>query len=68
MSEKKIGSITPVGFIREVLVELASVKWPSRQETIRLTALVIFVSLFVAFYIGGLDLAFTSLIQKIIAK
>jgi len=55
-------------FIRSVGVELASVKWPTRQETMRLTALVVFVSLFVASYIGGLDLLFTSLISKIINR
>ena len=48
------------------LSESIAAKLPSRQETLRLTLLVIFVSLFVALYIGGLDLAFTSLIQKII--
>lgn len=66
MSEKKTGLSGPLEFIRDVKVELASVKWPTRQETMRLTALVIFVSLFVALYIGGLDLVFTSFIQKII--
>jgi len=66
MSEKKTYFSGPLEFIRSVGVELASVKWPTRQETMRLTALVVFVSLFVAFYIGGLDLAFTSLIQKVI--
>lgn len=55
-------------FVRSVKVELASVKWPSRQETVRLTALVIFVSLIVSFYIGGLDLVFTTLIQNIISR
>lgn len=68
MSEKKTGITGPVEFIREVKVELASVKWPTRQETIRLTLLVIFVSLFVALYIGGLDLAFTALISRIINR
>jgi preprotein translocase subunit SecE len=57
-----------VEFIRSVRVELASVKWPTRQETTRLTILVVAVSLFVALYIGGLDLAFTSLIQGIINR
>lgn len=57
-----------VEFLRSVRVELASVKWPSRQETLRLTLLVIAVSLFVSLYIGGLDLAFTSLIQTIINR
>lgn len=55
-------------FLRSVKVELASVKWPSRQETVRLTALVIFVSLSVSLYIGGLDLVFTTLIQNIINR
>lgn len=68
MSEKKAGITAPVEFIREVLVELASVKWPTRQETIRLTVLVVLVSLFVAIYIGGLDLAFTSLVSRIINR
>lgn len=57
-----------VEFIREVKVELASVKWPSRQETLKLTGMVIGVSLFVALYIGGLDLAFTGLIGSIINR
>ena len=57
-----------VEFIREVKVELASVKWPSRRETLKLTGLVIAVSLFVALYIGWLDLVFTSLIQGVINR
>lgn len=68
MSEKRRLFSAPVEFIREVKVELASVKWPSRQETAKLTAMVIGVSLFVALYIGGLDLAFTSLIQTVINR
>jgi len=55
-------------FIREVKVELASVKWPNRQETLRLTMMVVVVSIFVGLYIGGLDIAFTSLIQGIINR
>ncbi len=55
-------------FIRSVKVELASVKWPNRQETLRLTLMVIIVSVFVGLYIGGLDIVFTSLIQGIINR
>ncbi|MFZ2202464.1 MAG: preprotein translocase subunit SecE [Microgenomates group bacterium] len=68
MSEKRRVFSAPVEFIREVKVELASVKWPSRQETLKLTGMVIGVSLFVALYIGGLDLVFTSLIGGIINR
>ncbi|MEK7064355.1 MAG: preprotein translocase subunit SecE [Patescibacteria group bacterium] len=68
MSEKRRVFSAPVEFIREVKVELASVKWPSRQETLKLTGMVIGVSIFVALYIGGLDLAFTSLVSRIINR
>ena len=68
MSEKDGVFSAPVEFIREVKVELASVKWPSRQETLKLTGMVIGVSIFVALYIGGLDLAFTSLVSRIINR
>lgn len=68
MIEKKSPFYAPVEFIREVKVELASVKWPTRQETLKLTILVTSISLFVAVYIGGLDLAFTALIQGVINR
>lgn len=55
-------------FIRSVGVELASVKWPNRQETLKLTLMVIIVSAFVGIYIGGLDIIFTSLIQGLINR
>ena len=53
-------------FIRSVKVELDLVKWPNRQETWRLTSIVIATSVLVAVYIGGLDLIFTKLITEII--
>lgn len=55
-------------FARSVKVELASVKWPNREETLRLTMMVILVSIFVGIYIGGLDIVFTSLLQGFINK
>ena len=57
---------TPISFIREVLVELHLVKWPTRHETVRLTAIVVAVTLLMSAYIGGLDFAFTSLLTSIL--
>lgn len=57
----------PMQFIREVMQELKKVTWPTRQETIKLTGVVIIISLFVAFFIGGLDaglLKLTSMLYK----
>jgi preprotein translocase subunit SecE len=45
----------PVQYIREVITELKKVTWPTRQETVKLTAVVIAISLIVGAFIGGLD-------------
>lgn len=47
--------VAPVQFIREVVTELKKVTWPTREETVKLTAVVIAISLIVAVFIGGLD-------------
>jgi len=57
---------TPVTFLKEVRDELNKVVWPSRDEVIRLTVVVIVVSLIVGFYLGTLDYIFTKLITLII--
>lgn len=57
---------TPVSFLRETLDELRKVTWPTRQEIIRLTGVVIGVSLLVGLFIGGLDFIFTRLLAIII--
>ncbi len=58
---------SPAGFLRETRDELKKVVWPTRQEVIRLTLVVIVVSLVVGIFLGGLDFLFTSLL-KIIVK
>jgi len=57
---------TPVGFLRETQDELKKVVWPSRQETTRLTIVVIVISLFVGLFLGILDFIFTKLIEIIV--
>ena len=42
-------------FFREVRIELKKVTWPSRKETIAATAMVIILSVLVAFFLGFLD-------------
>lgn len=57
----------PQKFAREVVAELAKVTWPTRAETMKLTAVVIAISLIVGVFIGGLDyilLTATSLLFK----
>lgn len=57
----KVPTIAPIQFLKEVIAELKKVTWPTRAETIQLTAVVVVVSLGVALYIGGLDFLFLTL-------
>jgi preprotein translocase subunit SecE len=57
---------TPITFFGEVRDELKKVVWPSRQETTRLTLVVITVSLLVGLFLGGLDFMFTKLLQTVV--
>lgn len=49
---------SPVQFIREVIAELKKVSWPTRQETVKLTIVVIVLSILVGAFIGVLDITF----------
>lgn len=50
-----------IGFLKEVKEELAKVAWPSRQQTIRYTILVIIVAVAVGAFLGVLDYLLTLL-------
>lgn len=54
-------------FIKEVRTELAKVTWPTRPETIRLTIIVIAISVGVGLYLGGLDLLFTQMLKFLVS-
>lgn len=59
---------TPVVFLKEVRTELSKVVWPTRAETIRLTLVVIGISIAMGLFIGGLDLTFTKLTELIVKR
>lgn len=59
---------TPANFLRETRDELKKVVWPTRQEVIRLTGVVIIVSVFVGIFLGGTDFILTKLIELIVVK
>lgn len=48
-------------FLKEVKEELGKVAWPSREQTIRYTILVIIVAVAVGLFLGGLDYILTAL-------
>jgi len=64
-----MGTITKAfDFFREVRVELAKVVWPSRQQTIQLTILVIGITILVGFFIGAIDYGLTKLTQYLLIR
>lgn len=42
-------------FLKEVRLELKKVTWPTRQETIHYTLMVIVISAVTAVFLGGID-------------
>lgn len=65
---KKSSSGTPdiVGFIGQVNHELRQVTWPSREEAINMTLIVVGVSIVVSIYLGALDYLFIKITGLII--
>ena len=57
---------TPLSFLQSMLDELKKVTWPTRDEVVRLTGVVIIISVIVGLYIGALDFIFTAMLQALI--
>lgn len=55
---------TILQFLREAYAELARVKWPTREQTIQYTVLVIIISLLTAALLGILDFVFRGAVQE----
>ena len=49
-------------FLTDVRVELKKVTWPSRQDTIASTGVVIVVVFMISFYLGIIDIALSKMI------
>ncbi|TSC88660.1 MAG: Protein translocase subunit SecE [Microgenomates group bacterium Gr01-1014_5] len=58
--------MNPVTFLREVKSEMEKVVWPTRNQAVQLTVMVIAVSVLVGAYIGGLDFIFTNVLNSIV--
>ena len=56
------------GFVRGVASELKKVAWPSRQEAIRLTIIVIIVTVAVALMLGLVDYAFSKFVDTLLIE
>jgi len=68
MKSKKTprGGIAVIAFLKQVQAEITQVTWPTREEAMRMTAVVILASVLVGVYLGALDYLFTYLMGLII--
>ena len=62
------GRVGPVVFLQETYQELRKSVWPSREETARLTLVVIVLAIAAGFFLGGLDRVFAELFSRIIFR
>ena len=53
-------------FVQEVMAEFRKVTWPSRAELINSTTIVIVVTVVLAFFLGGVDIALSKVVERIL--
>ncbi len=53
-------------FFREVLLEFKRVTWPSRQELINSTTVVIVVTVVLAFFLGAVDIGLARVVERVL--
>ena len=57
-----------VRFVGDALAELRRVTWPTREETIRLSIMVISVAVVVGALLGLIDLAFARVFDQLLGR
>lgn len=57
-----------IRYLREVRAELSRVTWPSRQELIASTLVVLVVVAVTSLYLGAWDALFTWLFQRVLVR
>ena len=53
-------------FVREVVAEFRKVSWPSRQELINSTVVVITVTVVVSLFLGAVDVMLARIVERIL--
>ena len=57
--------LAATGFATGMMDELKRVTWPSKKETIRLTLVVLVISLIIGLYIGIIDVGLTKVLEYV---
>jgi preprotein translocase subunit SecE len=59
---------SPITYLKEVRAELGKVVWPTREQTIRYSVLVIVIAILTGAFLGGLDFLLTLLSHYLVTK
>ncbi len=54
------------GFFGGIVSELKKVAWPSRDEALRLTGIVLLVTVVISLVLWGIDTAFSKLVDSVL--
>ena len=68
ISPRTVGRVNPVTFLQETVSELRKSVWPSKEETTRLTAVVIVLAIIMSIFLGGLDRLFQTAFNQVIFR
>jgi len=55
-----------IKYIKDSIIELKKVIWPTKKEVIKKTGQVLFISIFVALFLGVVDFALTKVLENFI--
>jgi len=53
-------------FLKDVRIELKRVTWPTKQQTTKLTFIVIIITLALAAFLGLLDFIFVQILERLL--
>ncbi len=57
-----------INYVKDTRGELKHVSWPSRKQAVAFTAIVLAVSLAVAFFLGFFDFIFSEILNRFILQ
>lgn len=57
-----------IDFIKDVKIELSKVSWPTREQIIQYTLVVLGLSLFVAVFLGAWDWIFQFVLNRFVLR
>lgn len=68
MSALQTATRATMQYLHDSYIEMRSIVWPSRRQTIVHTIMVIVFSILIALFLGSLDMLFALLLEKTLIK